>query len=189
MKRSHIVVSATAAGLIGVLSYHTAANSSTGLLATPAGGSSGSSSGSTSTSGAPPSSTSTPGGAPPSSTTAPASGGHAASGTSTVPSTTVAPTTTSPSVRKADGATENYRYGTLELQVTITGNRITDVEPVVDQATDPRSAQINSQAIPMLRQQALSAQSAQIDGVSGATYTSAAYQASLQSALDSLGFH
>lgn len=61
------------------------------------------------------------------------------------------------------------------------------MQPVVDEATDPRSAQINSEAIPMLSDQVLEAQSANIDGVSGASYTRAAFEASLQSALRKLG--
>jgi uncharacterized protein with FMN-binding domain len=55
-------------------------------------------------------------------------------------------------------------------------------------ADDPHSQEINAEAVPQLRGQALSAQSAQIDGVSGATFTSRGYEASLQSALDKLGF-
>ena len=54
------------------------------------------------------------------------------------------------------------------------------------QITDPTSQQICTEAIPMLRSEALSAQSGTIDGISGATYTSEAYTQSLQSALDKL---
>ncbi|HET6793444.1 MAG TPA: FMN-binding protein [Acidimicrobiales bacterium] len=71
----------------------------------------------------------------------------------------------------------------------VTGNRITDIKTVVDDANDPQSYQINENAIPQLRQQALQAQSSNIDGVSGATYTSQAYVDSLQSALDQLGWN
>ena len=53
--------------------------------------------------------------------------------------------------------------------------------------TDPRSVHIDDEAIPQLRQQVLAAQSASIDGVSGATFTSQAYAQSVQSALDQLG--
>lgn len=104
------------------------------------------------------------------------------------PTTRAPTTTTTQGTRRADGQDVFYRYGELELQVTISGGRITDVEPVVDNATDSRSAQINDQAIPDLRQQALQAQSSNIDGVSGATYTSNAYVQSLQAALDKLGW-
>ena len=80
-----------------------------------------------------------------------------------------------------------YRYGELELKVTVTGGKITDVQPVVDNAYDARSSQVNSYAEPQLVSQTLQAQSANINGVSGATYTSQAYVQSLQAALDKLG--
>ena len=72
--------------------------------------------------------------------------------------------------------------------MTVTGSRITAVVPAVDVAFDPHSEQINSFAEPQLESQTLAAQSAQIDGVSGATFTSQAYVQSLQAALDKLGF-
>ena len=56
------------------------------------------------------------------------------------------------------------------------------------QGNDPHSVQISSSAAPILEQEALSAQTADIDAVSGATSTSASYAQSLQSALDKLGF-
>ena len=56
------------------------------------------------------------------------------------------------------------------------------------QGADPKSMQISSGAEPYLRQSALTKQTAVIDAVSGATITSASYEASLQSALDKLGF-
>ena len=86
------------------------------------------------------------------------------------------------------GADVQYQYGQLELKVTVTGGRITAVVPAVDVAFDPHSEQINSFAEPQLESQTLAAQSAQIDGVSGATFTSQAYVQSLQAALDKLGF-
>jgi uncharacterized protein with FMN-binding domain len=64
--------------------------------------------------------------------------------------------------------------------------KITDVSVVKLNVTDPRSQSIDEGALPELRAEALSAQSAKIDGVSGASYTSAAYVQSLQSALDRL---
>jgi uncharacterized protein with FMN-binding domain len=79
-----------------------------------------------------------------------------------------------------------YQYGDVQLRVTEQGSSITNIQIVSDNATDPRSAQINSQALPLLQQEAMSAQSANIDGVSGATFTSAAYAQALQSALDRL---
>ena len=103
------------------------------------------------------------------------------------------PTTTTPSggtgsaTRTATGSVVSYAYGQLSVTVTEGGTRITDVEMASLNETDSRSVEIDDQAIPQLRQEALSAQSAHIDGVSGATFTSQAYIQSLQSALDQLG--
>jgi uncharacterized protein with FMN-binding domain len=87
-------------------------------------------------------------------------------------------------VRTALGAEEPFNYGVLDVQVTVRGTRITDVSVPTLQVAEPTSQQICEQAIPMLRSEALSAQGAQIDGVSGATFTSEAYAQSLQAALD-----
>lgn len=119
------------------------------------------------------------------STTAPTTTpGSGASTPTTVPSTT---TTSPPSTRSGTGQDIPYQYGDLQLKVVEKGSKITEIDIVSDNATDPRSAQINAQAIPMLEQQAFSVQSANIDGVSGATFTSAAFAQALQSALDQAG--
>src|SRR4051794_41793418 len=65
---------------------------------------------------------------------------------------------------------------------------IPGVEALQLQGNDPKSVQISGNAEPLLRQSALQKQSAAIDAVSGATITSASYEASLQSALDKAGF-
>jgi uncharacterized protein with FMN-binding domain len=88
--------------------------------------------------------------------------------------------------RSATGQDVSFRYGDLEVKVTRVGTRITDVSVVRADVSDPHSQSIDQVAIPELRQEAISAQSARIDGVSGASYTSAAYEQSLQSALDKL---
>jgi uncharacterized protein with FMN-binding domain len=80
------------------------------------------------------------------------------------------------------------RYGNVQLKVTISGGKITKVEAVQLPSIDPKSVQISSYAAPMLSQSALTKQSAAVDAVSGATYTSVGYQTALQSALDSAGF-
>jgi uncharacterized protein with FMN-binding domain len=72
------------------------------------------------------------------------------------------------------------------VKVTVSGNRVTDVSVPSLQVAEPTSQQICDQAIPLLRSEVLAAQSARIDGVSGATYTSEAYYLSLQAALDAL---
>jgi uncharacterized protein with FMN-binding domain len=73
------------------------------------------------------------------------------------------------------------------VTVTESNGRITDVQMASLQETDSRSVEIDDQAIPQLRQEVLTAQNANIDGVSGATFTSQAYATSVQSALDQLG--
>jgi uncharacterized protein with FMN-binding domain len=80
------------------------------------------------------------------------------------------------------------QYGEVTLKVTISGGKITKIEPVALPENDPRSMQISSYAEPLLRQSALSKQSANIDAVSGATYTSNGYATALQAALDQAGF-
>jgi uncharacterized protein with FMN-binding domain len=86
----------------------------------------------------------------------------------------------------AAGALERYGYGELAVKVTVSGNRITNVTVPALQTADPTSQQISSQAIPELKSQVLAAGSARIDGVSGATFTSQAYEQSVQAALDKL---
>ena len=86
----------------------------------------------------------------------------------------------------ATGALERYGYGELAVRVTVSRNRITDVTVPALQTADPTSQQIADQAIPMLRSEVLAADSASINGVSGATFTSEAYATSVQAALDKL---
>jgi uncharacterized protein with FMN-binding domain len=74
------------------------------------------------------------------------------------------------------------------VKVTVKDGRITAVDVVAYNDGDPRSASISQQAIPLLRQEVLSTQTAAVDAISGATYTSNAYEASLQSALDKAGY-
>jgi uncharacterized protein with FMN-binding domain len=157
MRRSPIVLTATAAGLAGVLTFHAhpqtvaavpAPSRSAGTTSTPAA-----------TSGAP-ASTSASGKAAPAASTGP---------------------------RTATGADVPNQYGDVQVKVTVNGSKITAVTAVALPQSDPRSQMISQQAEPMLQSQALAAQSAQIDGVSGASYTSDGYRQSLQSALDKLG--
>ncbi|KUL20696.1 hypothetical protein ADL12_48310 [Streptomyces regalis] len=71
--------------------------------------------------------------------------------------------------------------------MTLTGSRTTGASAVQSPDGTARSRDINSTAVPKLNQETLQAQSADIDTVSGATYTSAGYRQSLQSALDRAG--
>jgi uncharacterized protein with FMN-binding domain len=114
----------------------------------------------------------------------------AATATSPVPGATPAAPATSNSSRSkvATGDSIPTRYGNAQVRVTVSGSKITKVEALQLQGNDPKSVQISSSAEPYLRQSALTKQTAAIDAVSGATITSASYEASLQSALDKLGF-
>jgi uncharacterized protein with FMN-binding domain len=88
----------------------------------------------------------------------------------------------------ATGAPISTRYGTAQVRVTIESGKITEVEALQIPSNDSRSVQISNDALPALRESALTKQSAVIDSVSGATYTSQGYAASLQSALDKAKF-
>ncbi|MFF0156169.1 FMN-binding protein [Streptomyces sp. NPDC005263] len=89
--------------------------------------------------------------------------------------------------RTVTGDSVQTRYGPVQVRVTLKNGKITDVTAVTYPQENPRDQQINAYAVPQLTREALTAQSADIDTVSGATYTSEGYQASLQSALDAAG--
>lgn len=82
------------------------------------------------------------------------------------------------------GTAEQTRYGVIQVQVVVSGGKIADVQTPQLTAFDGRSQMINSEAAPILRSEVLQAQSASVDTVSGATYTSEGYIASLQAALN-----
>jgi len=91
--------------------------------------------------------------------------------------------------RTTVGPSVYYDYGTLSVRVTVSGHRIVKVSIAsLDDGSNARSQFIDQQSIPMLEQEVLQAQSANIQGVSGASYTSAGFARSLQGALRSLGF-
>ena len=81
------------------------------------------------------------------------------------------------------GSAYSNEFGSWTVTVTITDGQITDVTASTT-AQDHHSQGINTQAVPRLRTQVLSAQSAHVDTISGATLTSKSYLSSLQSALD-----
>jgi uncharacterized protein with FMN-binding domain len=85
------------------------------------------------------------------------------------------------------GSVVSTPYGPVQVQVTLENGRITAVQAVQMPASDPRSSQISQYAIPQLTQEVLQAQSAQVDAVSGATYTCHAFMQSMQSALSQAG--
>lgn len=177
MRRAPIVITATVLGTAGVLLFKPLPVSS--LEGTSSGTTGTTSTGSSSdTAGSASSSPSTSSGSATSSSPSTTSSASASSSASTaVPASTT-----------ATGAVESDRYGDTQVKVTIKNGKITEVTVLAYNDGDPRSASISQQAIPILRQEVLAKQTAAVDTVSGATYTSNAYEASLQSALDKAGF-
>ena len=114
------------------------------------------------------------------------SGTGSGSTTSGMSSGTSKPTSsgTMATQRTLTGAVENTQYGPMQVQVTLTGTKITEITVLQHTNEGQLSAQIDSNALPKLTAEALAAQSARIDAVSGASYTSSGYIQSLQSALD-----
>ncbi|MFU8872522.1 FMN-binding protein [Micromonospora sp. SL4-19] len=84
----------------------------------------------------------------------------------------------------ATGSVTQTRWGPVQVRITVSGGKITDVAAVRVPDGNRRDQEINDYAVPILRQEALAAQSARIDTVSGATVTSDGYRESLQSAID-----
>lgn len=101
------------------------------------------------------------------------------------PTNSSPPTKTSkPRRLTVNGAVIDTMYGPVQVQVTVRGSRIVSANAINYPQGGGRDQEINSLAIPQLDQEAMQAQSARIDTVSGATYTSDGYRRSLQSALD-----
>jgi uncharacterized protein with FMN-binding domain len=84
------------------------------------------------------------------------------------------------------GAIAQTQYGPVQVRITVAGGKITKAE-AVQAPKGGQSDQVTANAVPKLNQEAVAAGSAEIDAVSGATYTSAGYTKSLQSALDQAG--
>ncbi len=83
-----------------------------------------------------------------------------------------------------EGPVVDTRFGPVQVRVSFANGRITESQAVQTPNDRRRSVMINQYATPILRQETLSAQSANIDLVSGATVTSEAYTQSLQAAID-----
>ena len=109
----------------------------------------------------------------------------------TTPATSASPTPTTSSSTGTSTAAKTYtgsvastRWGNVQVTITVTDGKITDVAVPVYPSENGKDQEINAYALPVLRQETLSAQSASIATVSGATVTSNGYLESLQSALD-----
>jgi uncharacterized protein with FMN-binding domain len=158
VKRAPIVAIATAAGLAGVLAFHTT-KASVGLGLIPG----------------------SPGRSVAGRGLAKQKFPQGTSGKSASP-------VTSGTTRTAVGPAVNYNYGVLSVRVTVVGRRLVKVGIAsLNDGGMYRSQFIDQQSIPLLESEALRAQSANIQGVSGASYTSAGFAQSLQGALHELG--
>jgi uncharacterized protein with FMN-binding domain len=104
-------------------------------------------------------------------------GGNAAGGTTAIRSTYSGQLT---------GNAVNTPYGTVQVQITVQNGLITDAAALQLPSGGGHTGQISSYAGPQLRSEVLAAQSAKIDTISGATYTSQGYIQSMQSALDQI---
>ena len=85
------------------------------------------------------------------------------------------------------GSAVQTRFGAVQVAVTVKSGKITKVSVPVYPTSEFRDQQINSQAIPLLVQEVLQVQSSNIQGVSGASYTSQGFYSSLVSALSKAG--
>lgn len=91
---------------------------------------------------------------------------------------------TASGARTVDGDVADTRWGPVQVQLHLSGGKITDVAMLAYPQGNFRDVEINSYALPVLIQETVDKQSANIDTVGGATVTSDGYLQSLQSALD-----
>ena len=163
--RAAVTLAATAIGVVLLFSFRTPPAAAIATLSPS----------STSSSTSTPSPTATPSGAPPS------------GGASPTPTATATATPRPASGLKSGSFTgQSYAnpYGNVQVQVVISGGKITSVKTIQYPNGHQQSVFINSQALPLLEQEVLNAQSAQINIIGGATFTSQGYAQSVQSALD-----
>jgi uncharacterized protein with FMN-binding domain len=111
----------------------------------------------------------------------------AQSATPTPVATTAAPKAASGASGTFTGAAADTRFGAVQVQITVSNGKITNVTAPQYPTESFRDQQINAQAIPYLIQETLQAQSANIQGVGGASYTSEGFYQSLVSALSKAG--
>jgi uncharacterized protein with FMN-binding domain len=107
-------------------------------------------------------------------------------GSSPIPpgATSATPVPTAQATQQVDGDVVSTQFGDVQVRLVETGGKIVDVQALQLPFDRRRSNEISNYSEPILHDEALQAQSAKIDAVSGATYTSEAYRESLQSALD-----
>jgi uncharacterized protein with FMN-binding domain len=156
MRRALFAVAGTVTGLVGVLSFHPHTPASTAGASSKAGVK------------------------PPSST--PSAAVTQDPSRSSSPSN--APPTTS--TKNVTGTAIDTRYGMVQVGLTASGKTVTDITVLQSPDREGRDVEIGNYALPILHDEAIQAQNANIQMVGGATYTSDGYIRSLQSALDQL---
>jgi len=175
MLRAVLVLGGTAAGLAALLSFKTHDAGADAAPAAPAPATSQAAAGGSAQASA--------------AATAPAAGKSPAAGKTTAagqsPAAGQSASGQAPAaVRTVTGTVAPTQYGPMQVQVTLAGKKITGVTVLQRTNDGSESDQIDATAIPKLTSETLTAQSAGIDAVSGASYTSSGYIKSLQSALD-----
>jgi len=175
MRRITLWALSTITTLVLLFSYHTSTSSAGGLAApivAQAGASNGAgSSGSSGSSG-------------PSSGSGSSGSGSSGSGSS---GSSGSGSGSSSSTKTYAGDTAMTQWGPVQVQITVAGGKVTDAQTLQVPSGNRRDQEINSYAVPILNQEVVAAQSANIDMISGATVTSDGYLQSLQSAFDKAG--
>ena len=169
MRRITLWVLSTISTLVLLFSYHTSTSSTARAGTSIIAPQSTTATGSTTTGGSA------------SGTTASGTGSTSAAATGSGSTATSGATAASETV---DGSVVSTRFGNVQVQITVENGQITKSVVLQVPWNNQKDQQINARAVPTLNSEAVKAQSADIDMVSGATYTSQAYLQSLQSAID-----
>lgn len=175
MRRALIATAGTVAAVVAILQYKSSGTFKVGGQLLPAASPSAATSAPSAVTSAPAATTGS----------SPSSSSSGSSPATTAP--TKAPAPTGGPNGQFTGTDVTYTYGEIEARLTFRNGRITSVSYPIETAPDARSEMINSQALPILTQELLSAQSLHIDGVSGATFTSNAFAQTVQAALSKAG--
>jgi len=197
IRKTALLITGTVAGVVGVVSYNppqlnnqiASSGGAPVINSTPSNEATPSAASTTSTSQSPaqPAPTKTSKGTSQSNNTAPAATASATPTQSQSQTQTQTPTKSAGVSGTFKGETSQTRWGPVQVQVTLTDGKITDVTTLQYPNGDRKSLNISNQVIPWLQDEVLQIQSAQINGISGATYTSGGFKASLASALQKAG--
>jgi uncharacterized protein with FMN-binding domain len=190
IRKTALLVTGTIAGVVGVVSYNppqlNASIASSGETTQPQTTPSADSGTKSTTSPAQPAPTTT-------STRKSSTKSNTSSTQSTNQSDTTSNTPTTTATQNSGvsgtfkGDTSQTRWGPVQVEIVVTNGKITDVKTLQYPDGDRKSLNISNRVIPWLQEETLQIQSANISGISGATYTSGGFQASLASALQKAG--